>query len=50
MGVGGNDSWSDDAAPLIEYQVKSQKMEYTFWIKPYIDEELEMRKFARLKK
>lgn len=34
MGVGGNDSWSDDAAPLPKYQVKAEKMEYSFWIKP----------------
>ena len=34
MGVGGNDSWSNDAAPLPKYQVKAEKMEYSFWIKP----------------
>jgi beta-galactosidase len=32
MGVGGNDSWSDVAAPLEQYQVKSQTYRYSFYI------------------
>lgn len=32
MGVGGNDSWSDVAAPLEQYQVKSQPYHYVFFI------------------
>ena len=32
MGVGGNDSWSDVAAPLEQYQVKSQNYRYSFYI------------------
>jgi beta-galactosidase len=32
MGVGGNDSWSDVAAPLEQYQVKAKPYQYTFYI------------------
>jgi beta-galactosidase len=35
MGVGGNDSWSDVAAPLEQYQVKAQPYRYTFYIVPF---------------
>ena len=35
MGVGGNDSWSDVAAPLEQYQVKSQPYHYSFYIVPF---------------
>lgn len=35
MGVGGNDSWSDVAAPLEQYQVKAQPYRYTFYITPF---------------
>jgi beta-galactosidase len=34
MGVGGNDSWSDVAAPLPKYQVKSGNYEYSFVLIP----------------
>jgi beta-galactosidase len=34
MGVGGNDSWSDVAAPLEQYQVKAKDYQYTFYIVP----------------
>lgn len=34
MGVGGNDSWSDNAAPLPPYRVRPVPMSYSFWIKP----------------
>lgn len=34
MGVGGNDSWSDVAAPLEQYQVKAQPYHYSFYIVP----------------
>jgi len=49
MGVGGNNTWSDNAAPLIQYQIRSKRMEYSFWIKPYINEEQEIGKFGRQK-
>ena len=35
MGVGGNDSWSDVAAPLEQYQIKSKPYHYSFYIVPY---------------
>jgi beta-galactosidase len=34
MGVGGNDSWSDVAAPLEKYQVKSGNYRYGFMLVP----------------
>ncbi len=34
MGVGGNDSWSDVAAPLEKYQIKAQPYSYSFYIIP----------------
>jgi beta-galactosidase len=35
MGVGGNDSWSDIAAPLEQYQIKAQPYHYSFYIVPF---------------
>jgi beta-galactosidase len=35
MGVGGNDSWSDVAAPLEKYQVKAKDYHYSFYIVPF---------------
>ena len=34
MGVGGNDSWSDVAAPLEKYQVKPGDYTYRFYLCP----------------
>lgn len=34
MGVGGNDSWSDVAAPLEKYQVKARNYQYSFYLSP----------------
>jgi len=34
MGVGGNDSWSDIAAPLEQYQIKAKHYQYGFWLVP----------------
>lgn len=34
MGVGGNDSWSDVAAPLEQYQIKAQPYTYSFYLVP----------------
>ncbi|QES88597.1 glycoside hydrolase family 2 TIM barrel-domain containing protein [Rhizosphaericola mali] len=34
MGVGGNDSWSDVAAPLEQYQIKAKDYHYSFYIVP----------------
>jgi beta-galactosidase len=35
MGVGGNDSWSDVAAPLQKYQIPSKEYKYSFYIVPF---------------
>ncbi|MDR6561964.1 MULTISPECIES: glycoside hydrolase family 2 TIM barrel-domain containing protein [unclassified Arcicella] len=35
MGVGGNDSWSDVAAPLEQYQIKAKPYQYTFFMMPF---------------
>lgn len=35
MGVGGNDSWSEVAAPLKQYQIKSGNYQYSFYLTPY---------------
>ena len=34
MGVGGNDSWSDVAQPLEQYQIPARKYHYTFYLLP----------------
>ncbi len=35
MGVGGNDSWSDVAAPLEKYQVPAHDYNYSFYLLPF---------------
>jgi beta-galactosidase len=35
MGVGGNDSWSDVAAPLEKYQIPAKNYQYSFYIVPF---------------
>jgi beta-galactosidase len=35
MGVGGNDSWSDVAAPLEKYQIPAKDYHYSFFLMPY---------------
>jgi beta-galactosidase len=35
MGVGGNDSWSDVAAPLEKYQVPARDYNYSFYLVPF---------------
>ncbi len=35
MGVGGNDSWSEVAAPLEKYQIPAKDYHYSFYILPY---------------
>jgi beta-galactosidase len=37
MGVGGNDSWSDVAAPLSRYQIPARDYQYSFRIEPLRD-------------
>jgi beta-galactosidase len=35
MGVGGNDSWSDVAAPLQQYQITAKDYSYSFYLMPF---------------
>lgn len=35
MGVGGNDSWSEVAAPLEQYQIKPKNYQYSFYLVPF---------------
>jgi beta-galactosidase len=49
MGVGGNDTWSDDSAPMEKYQIKAERMTYSFWIKPFVNEIKSLGEFARMK-
>lgn len=35
MGLGGNDSWSDVAAPLNIYQIQAKPYQYSFYLYPY---------------
>jgi beta-galactosidase len=35
MGVGGNDSWSEVAAPLEKYQIPAKNYQYSFYIVPF---------------
>lgn len=35
MGVGGNDSWSTESAPLEKYQISSQGYSYSFYMLPF---------------
>ncbi|WP_345953438.1 glycoside hydrolase family 2 TIM barrel-domain containing protein [Mucilaginibacter sp. PAMB04168] len=35
MGLGGNDSWSDVAAPLDIYQIPAKPYKYSFYLYPY---------------
>jgi beta-galactosidase len=32
MGVGGNTSWPNDAAPIEKYQIKARPYHYSFWL------------------
>jgi beta-galactosidase len=34
MGVGGNDTWSDVAEPLEQYQIKAKPYTYSFYLAP----------------
>lgn len=37
MGVGGNDSWSDVAAPLDQYMIKGKHFNYSFYLVPFVE-------------
>jgi beta-galactosidase len=47
MGVGGNDSWSDVAAPLEKYQVPAKDYQYSFYILPYNAKEKQVGETAK---
>jgi len=50
MGVGGNDSWSEIAAPLEQYQVPAKDYSYSFYLVPMsIDPKKISEKFIKLK-
>jgi beta-galactosidase len=47
MGVGGNDSWSNVAAPLEQYQIKAQPYNYSFYLLPYTKRKEEISEDVR---
>lgn len=47
MGVGGNDSWSDVAAPLPQYQIPAGYYHYTFYLVPAKSEPVEVGAIAK---
>lgn len=48
MGVGGNDSWSDVAAPLEKYQVKAKYYHYSFYLVPLTGKNTNPAEMARI--
>lgn len=48
MGVGGNDSWSDVAAPLEKYQVKAKDYHYSFYLVPLAGKNTNPAEMARI--
>ncbi|MDE5416740.1 DUF4981 domain-containing protein [Labilibaculum sp. DW002] len=44
MGVGGNDSWSKNAAPIKKYRIPADNYGYSFWLKPLDSKGIEDRK------
>ena len=50
MGIGGNDSWSEVAAPLEKYQVKAKNYSYRFYLCPVkLKEEQVAKDWQKLK-
>ncbi|WP_448698390.1 glycoside hydrolase family 2 TIM barrel-domain containing protein [Mucilaginibacter sp. AW1-3] len=47
MGVGGNDSWSEIAAPLPQYQIPAGEYHYTFYLKPVKTETAKLSEEAK---
>lgn len=47
MGVGGNDSWSDVAQPMEQYQVPAKNYNYTFYMQPCILKKDMINKFVK---
>ncbi len=47
MGVGGNDSWSNVAAPLEKYQIRPADYKYSFYLVPCILKPETINKYAK---
>lgn len=47
MGVGGNDSWSEVAAPLEKHQVKAKNYQYSFYLFPLTGKNTDPAETAR---
>jgi beta-galactosidase len=47
MGVGGNDSWSDVAAPIEKYQVPAEPYRYSFYLQPVSINKIQPGKLAK---
>ncbi|MBN1183442.1 MAG: DUF4981 domain-containing protein [Bacteroidales bacterium] len=47
MGVGGNDSWSDVAAPLEKYQIPAKPYRYSYYLVPVNLDEKEITEFVK---
>lgn len=47
MGVGGNDSWSEVAAPLEQYQIKAKPYRYSFYLLPLSENKNEISEMVR---
>ena len=47
MGVGGNDSWSDVAAPLDQYQIPAKDYQYSFYLIPAKLKKAEINSLAK---
>jgi len=47
MGVGGNDSWSDVAAPLDKYQIPAKDYKYSFYLFPVKGNKADLSEMAK---
>jgi beta-galactosidase len=47
MGVGGNDTWSDVAAPVEKYQVPAKPYSYSFYLLPFTNSKDNISEVAR---
>ena len=50
MGVGGNDSWSDVAAPLEQYQIPAKPYKYSFYLRPVQGKKQDMTEVVKMTK
>ena len=47
MGVGGNDSWSKEGAPLKKYQIPAKNYSYSFYIYPYFSKKIDASEITK---